>query len=88
MPRVHDEERRVSVTEVIVVLAGVRGIIVGVRIVQRKCICGIGERFLGAVPLSNIVVDNLGSVSDRTTFGKGLASHLMIVVGMEDGCKR
>ena len=65
-PGIHDEERCISVTEVVVVLPLFRRVEVSVCIIQRECIGGIREGLLGAVPLPYEIVDDLYGVSDRT----------------------
>ena len=60
---VQDEERGVAIAEIVVVLALMRRIIVRFSVVQLEGVRSTGERRLRVVPLSDIVVDNLGTVS-------------------------
>ena len=56
---VHDEEGRISIAEVIIVLALCWRVKVCVGIVDLKGIRGVRERSLGIISLPDVVVDNL-----------------------------
>lgn len=67
---VHDKERRIAVTEIVVVVALVNPIVVAVSIVKLECTRCVEERSLEVVTISSKIVDKL-RMSNLVGFKKG-----------------
>ncbi len=84
-PGVQHEKRSVAVPEVIVVLTKVWRVEVSLGVIKLERIRGALEGYLRIIPLTDVVVNDLGKTSATERQVEDQDIDLMIVVGMEDG---